>query len=108
MYESLKWDTLEQQWSKQCISAFHKILYGYLEFDINNYAIKKIDRPQQMHNQQYQSNSNFISMSQFSTSFFPPTISNWNKLPQSLVDITDPDIFITILMEWGQQLQQEI
>ena len=103
MYQNLKWDTLEQRREKQCISAFHKILHGDLELDIDNYAIKKIDRPRRTHNQQYQSNSKFISTSQFSTSFFPSTISSWNKLPQSLVDIIDPDIFKTSLVETGQQ-----
>ena len=88
---------------KQCISAFHKKLHGELELDIDNYAIKKIDRPRRTHNQQYQTNSKFISTSQFSTSFFLSTISSWNKLPQSLVDIIDPDIFKTSLVEMGQQ-----
>lgn len=53
----------------------------------------KISRPRRTHDKQYQCNSNFISTSQFSTSFFPLTISSWNHLPQSTVDIISPDLF---------------
>ena len=102
MLDQLKWNTLEQRGEMQCLGAFHKIINGKLELDISRYAIKKIDRPRRTHNQQYQSNSKFISTNQFSTSYFPATITMWNQLPQAIVDVTDTVIFKNALLDLDQ------
>ena len=38
MLQNLNWSTLEQRREKQCINAFHKMIYGELELDIDKYA----------------------------------------------------------------------
>ena len=52
MLDKLKWDTLEQRREMQCLSAFHKVLNGKLDLDINRYAVRKLDRPRRTHNQE--------------------------------------------------------
>jgi hypothetical protein len=101
MLKNLNWNTLEQRRENQRLCVLHKIIHGGFELDINRYTTKKVDRPRRTHDQQYQSNSNFVSTSQFSTSYFPLTISSWNQLPQSTVNIIETNAFKRVLLETG-------
>ena len=85
MLHTLNWIPLEKRRENQCLTTLHKIINGELALDINIYANKKPSRQRRTHNQQYNCNSNFISASQFKSSFFPSTIAAWNKLPNHLV-----------------------
>jgi len=99
MLRDLNWETLDIRREKQRLLTFHKIIQGDIELDINKYATRKVTRKRRTHDQQYRTNSNFISTSQFAESFFPSAISQWNELPQSLVNTPKTNQFKKALNE---------
>ena len=98
MIEELGWISLEQRRTNQRLATFHKIIHGNLQLDLDKYASKKKTRLRRSHDQQYDVKSNFITTTQLANSFFPDSISHWNKLPQQIVNIKSTELFKSSLV----------
>ena len=86
--------------------SFYKIAHGELHLDLHKYASKKVTRLRRSHEEQYEVTSTFITTTQLANSFFPDTISHWNKLPRETVTSKSADIFKTKLQKPSPNLKK--
>ena len=84
MLQDLQWDTLETMRRHTRLSTIHKVCHGLLDGDWGNYLItSKERRTRGSHDFKFIVPKGHKDIFRFS--FFPRTITEWNKLPEETV-----------------------
>ena len=105
MLNDLKWDPLQSRRQVNRLTLMYKSLHGQVAIPAKQ-LLTPVVRPTRHNNSQA-----FIrpraSKDCYKSSFFPATISEWNTLPESIINSTSPDSFknqVTIHLR-SQQLR---
>ena len=92
----LSWPTLQSRRKLSRLHTLHKVFYHQLSLSIPPYYLSAIQPTRQYYHPLY-----YIlpcsPMTAHQSSYFPRTVSDWNKLPTHLIEITDSDTFKTEL-----------
>ena len=87
----LQWPTLQLRRKVNRIIMFHKVIYHQVAVEIPSYYMPNTRRTRHSHS------VNFIqpqcNTEEYRNSFFPRTITEWNRLPGRLVELEDTDTF---------------
>ena len=84
MISELKWETLEERRSKQRLVMFYKVHHGLVAVDKDKYIKESSRVSRHNHDEEYEiprSGPNYYNIS-----FFPRTINDWNRLPQTVMN----------------------
>ena len=95
MLNQLSWPTLQSRRKLSRLHTLHKVFYHQLSLSIPPYYLSAIQSIRQYHPLHYILPCSSTTAHQ--NSYFPRTISDWNKLPTHLIEITDSDTFKTEL-----------
>ena len=95
MISELKWETLEERRTKQRLAMFYKIHHGLVAVDKDKYIKHSSRVSRHSHNQAYEIPKTGPDYYKFS--FFPRTINDWNRLPQSVIDSKTLTLFKMLL-----------
>ena len=91
MISELKWETLEERRTKQRLAMFYKIHHGLVAVDKDKHIKQSSRVSRHSHDQAYEIPKTGPDYYDFS--FFPSTINDWNRLPQSVIDSKTIDSF---------------
>lgn len=93
---TLRWDTLQKRREVLRLKFFHKIFHSRTGIDRTQYIFSpdyvSVRRDHSLKVKEYRCRTDLFKMS-----FFPKTISDWNKLPEEIVSITSNDSFSSLL-----------
>lgn len=94
--ETLKWELLEKRRQILRLKLFHNIYHGHIGIDRNQYILQPhyVSRrtDHELKVREYSCRTNL-----FKSTFFPKTISEWNRLPADKVSIIDNEAFAAAL-----------
>ena len=83
MLKTLLWSSLQERRRAHRLTCLYKIHHNELDI-LKTYIKPKMDRSRWGHDQQIQLYNTNLDL--FTNSFFPQTIKDWNKLPQSTIN----------------------
>ena len=90
VFQNLQWKTIKAQHKEVCILMLHKIIHRFVELSLPNYIISAPHCTRR-------NNTKFIkpttSIDSYKFSFFHYSITQWNKLPNHVVNTTSLDNF---------------
>ena len=89
LLEKLQWDTLEERRQVNRLNMFYKIQKGLVDLNPAQFFSRSDCRTRGDKGFQERSNNKPV----FINSFFPKTLSQWNKLPASLTEAKSLNIF---------------
>ena len=89
------WPNLQSRHKLSRLHTLHKVFYHQLSLSIPLYYLSTIRSTRQYHPLHYILPCS--SMTAHQNSYFSRTISDWNKLPTHLIEVTDSDTFKTEL-----------
>ena len=95
MLNQLSWPTIQSGHKLSRLHTLHKVFYHQLSLSIPPYYLSTIGSTRQYHPLHYILPCSFTTAHQ--NSYFLRTISDWNKLPTRLIEVTDSDTFKTKL-----------
>ena len=92
MIEQLGWVTLRERRKVARLSFFHDVVYGSSVVDIPQHFLKTTRHTRHQHPLHFIHPS--ANTTAYQNSYFPRTISDWNLLPISLIEMTDKNLFL--------------
>ena len=91
MLNKLDWESLQSRRTARCLIIFHKSINGHLSLPVGN-LLQPAPRASRHSN-----SKSFVTLTAnkdcYKNSFFVKTIKDWNSLPDSIVNITEPQQF---------------
>jgi hypothetical protein len=90
MLNSLNWTSLQDRRRAHRLTCLYKIHHDQLDIS-KTYIAPKTDRERRGHDQQFKLYN--TRLAPFTNSFFPRTITDWNKLPQSTINLPSKTSF---------------
>ncbi|XP_052763343.1 uncharacterized protein LOC128223945 [Mya arenaria] len=87
MLEDLGWETLESRRTKAQLTMMYKIVNNLVDIQADSYLTPSNRSTRTSNNRNFTQIS--TSTSYYKFSFFPRTITEWNKLPSSIVEAPD-------------------
>ena len=87
MLDQLGWESLESRRTKAQLTMFYKIVNGLVDIPSDQYLTPMSSRTRSTNNRKFRLPS--TSTSYYRNSFFPRTVSTWNKLPSTTADAPD-------------------
>ena len=87
MIEKLGWESLESRRVKARLTLMYKISYDLVDIPASQYLIPAESRTRAAHSRKYRQLTTLTSA--YKDSFFPQTISTWNRLPASVAESPD-------------------
>ena len=87
MLDHLEWETLESRRTKNQLTMLFKIIHGLVDIPASDYITPANTRTRSSHSlkfRQFSSSSDY-----FKFSFFPRSVSHWNKLPATVAKSPD-------------------
>ena len=91
MIHELNWQSLEDRRRDARLVMFFKTVNRLVAIDPSHYLTPGPSFTRSKNNKKYQQHKVYTSSYQYS--FFPRTIPEWNKLPQTIIDTTTMDEF---------------
>lgn len=94
--QTLKWDTLEHRRAKLRLKLFHSIYHSQSGIPCEtyisspHYVSARVDHAHKVRELRCKTVA-------YSSSFFPKTISQWNRLPSTIASVIDNDAFYAAL-----------
>ena len=92
MLQSLDWANLRERRKNTRLSFFHDIVYGFSIVNIPQHFLKSARHTRHHHPLHFIQPS--VRTTAYLNSYFPKTISDWNSLPTSLIEISDKNLFL--------------
>jgi hypothetical protein len=91
MIKKLEWDSLADRRLTRRLVIFHKAIHGHLSIPLGNLT-QPANRPSRHTNSQAYTRLT-ATKNCYKHSYMPKTIIDWNSLPDSIVTITDSNLF---------------
>ena len=101
MISELNWETLEERRTKQRLAMFYEIHRGLVAVNKDEYIRQYTRVSRHSHDQAYEIPG--TGPDYYNFSFFPHTINDWNRLPQSVIDSKTIDSFKNATVELNKK-----